>query len=254
MKFYISLFILLTLSTVSFAQIDSDNNGFAIPAIESDDPEDDPELIIDPAPEAIDVKPDEDSNNEVIAPKEVKTVTKPRPKFSVYEEDNNFRNPAELYAGQLKRQLKFKEDDEKSNNGSLVNQFLGEYKTTAKAVNIIYRDHQYPDGDAIRVYVNDDIMVSSVTLTSGFNGLLMPLDEGINKIDFQALNQGTSGPNTAEFQVLDELGNVIATNQWNLATGVKASIIVVKEKDSGLKLKSQTEDKSEADPNPKNDD
>lgn len=253
MKFYISFLILFSVSLCGYAQIDSQNNGFAIPAIESEDPKNDPELIIEPAPEAETVKPDTADNNKIVAPKEVKTAVKPKKEFSMIEEDNNFRNPAELFNKQLKKQLKFKEDDEKSNNGSLVNQFLGEYKTTAKTVNIIYRDHQYPDGDAIRVFLNDDIMVPSVTLTSGFNGLLIYLDEGINKIDFQALNQGTSGPNTAEFQVLDEAGNVIAANQWNLATGVKASIVVVKEKGSVLKLKSQEEDKSEADPNPKND-
>lgn len=253
MKFYISFFILFSISLFGYAQIDSESNGFAIPAIESEDPKDDPELIIEPAPEAETVKPDAANNNEIIAPKEVQTAVKPKKEFSMIEEDNNFRNPAELFNKQLKKQLKFKEDDEKSNNGSLVNQFLGEYKTTAKVVNIIYRDHQYPDGDAIRVFLNDDIMVPSVTLTSGFNGLLISLDEGINKIDFQALNQGTSGPNTAEFQVLDKDGNVIVSNQWNLATGVKASIVVVKEEGCVLKLKSQVEDKSEADPNPKND-
>ena len=161
-------------------------------------------------------------------------------------EKNNLRNPGELFKKQLDRQLKFKEDDEKSNNGSLVNQFLGEYRTTAKAVNIIYRDHQYPDGDKIRVFINKDIVVPSVVLTSGFNGVLLPLDEGINERDFLALNQGTSGPNTAEFQVLDEFGNVIAVNQWNLATGVKATIIVVKEKDSPLKLKSQSVEKNDS--------
>ncbi|RAJ16158.1 hypothetical protein [Olleya aquimaris] len=253
MKFYISFLLLFTVSLSSFAQIDSENRSIAIPAIESEDPKDDPELITEPSIEAEEVKPDDTKEDEVIAPKEVKTTVKPKKEFSMIEEDNNFRNPAELFNKQLKKQLKFKEDNEKSNNGSLVNQFLGEYKTKAKAVNIIYRDHQYPDGDVIRVLLNDDIMVPSVTLRSGFGGILLSLDEGINKIDFQALNQGTSGPNTAEFQVLDEEGNVITSNQWNLATGVKASIVIIKEKDSGLRLKSQEEDKSEADPNPKND-
>ncbi len=251
MKFYISFLILFSCTLIGYAQIDSKNNGFAIPAIETEDPKEDPELIIEPAPEAAEIKPDDTKNNQVVAPKV--TTVKPKKEFSMIEEDNNFRNPAELFNKQLKRQLKFKEDAENSNNGSLVNQFLGEYKTSAKVVNIIYRDHQYPDGDAIRVFLNEDIMVPSITLTSSYNGLLITLDEGINKIDFQALNQGTSGPNTAEFQVLDQAGNVIVANQWNLATGVKASIVVVKEEGALLKLKSQTEDKSQADPNPKND-
>ena len=68
--------------------------------------------------------------------KEAKTEALPKKEFSMVEK-NNLRNPGELFKKQLDRQLKFKEDDEKSNNGSLVNQFLGEYRTTAKAVNII---------------------------------------------------------------------------------------------------------------------
>lgn len=239
MKILISFLIFFSISVSSFSQIDSERIGIAIPAEDTEDPKDDPELIIEPVEEEEnDIKPD-DSDNTVTAPKDAKTEQLPKKEFSMIEK-NNLRSSGELFKEQLDRQLKFKEDDEKSNNGSLVNQFLGEYRTTAKAVNIIYRDHQYPDGDMIRVFVNKDIVVPSVVLTSGFNGLLLPLDEGINEIDFLALNQGTSGPNTAEFQILDEFGNIIAANQWNLATGVKATITVVKEKESPLKLKSQS--------------
>ena len=80
-----------------------------------------------------------------------------------------------------------------------------------------------------RVYVNDDIVQTNVLLQSSFSGFKLELVKGFNKIDFQALNQGQSGPNTAELQVLDEDGNVIAASRWNLATGVKATLIVVKE-------------------------
>lgn len=244
MKILISFLIFFSISVSSFSQIDSERIGIAIPAEDTEDPKDDPELIIEPVEEEEnDIKPD-DSDNTVTAPKDAKTEQLPKKEFSMIEK-NNLRSSGELFKEQLDRQLKFKEDDEKSNNGSLVNQFLGEYRTTAKAVNIIYRDHQYPDGDMIRVFINKDIVVPSVVLTSGFNGLLLPLDEGINEIDFLALNQGTSGPNTAEFQILDEFGNIIAANQWNLATGVKATITVVKEKESPLKLKSQSVEQQE---------
>ena len=50
-----------------------------------------------------------------------------------------------------------------------------------------------------------------------------------NEIEIEALNQGESGPNTAQFAVQDEFGNVIMSDIWNLATGAKASLIVVKE-------------------------
>jgi hypothetical protein len=51
------------------------------------------------------------------------------------------------------------------------------------------------------------------------------------KLDFEALNQGTSGPNTAAFSVFDDSGNLITSNEWNLTTGIKATIVVVKEED-----------------------
>jgi hypothetical protein len=47
----------------------------------------------------------------------------------------------------------------------------------------------------------------------------------------EALNQGTSGPNTAAFSVYDDSGNLITSNEWNLTTGIKATIVVVKEEE-----------------------
>ena len=58
----------------------------------------------------------------------------------------------------------------------------------------------------------------------------IPLEVGINEISFVALNQGTSYPNTAGFKVYDDSGNVISSNEWNLATGAKAVILIAKDK------------------------
>jgi hypothetical protein len=52
--------------------------------------------------------------------------------------------------------------------------------------------------------------------------------EGLNTISFKALNQGTSGPNTASFMVFDENGKVLTSKEWNLATGAKATLSVAK--------------------------
>ena len=49
------------------------------------------------------------------------------------------------------------------------------------------------------------------------------------KVDFEALNQGFSGPNTAQFMIFDDKGSLISSNQWKLGTGFKATIIIVKE-------------------------
>jgi hypothetical protein len=149
--------------------------------------------------------------------------------FSMFGKEE-FGNPGELYQKQVNEHLRYTEKEyEVRENGSTTNQYLGDFKTKVGKVNIIYRDHQYPDGDRVRVYVNDDIVQTNVLLQSSFSGFKLELVKGFNKIDFQALNQGQSGPNTAELQVLDEDGNVIAASRWNLATGVKATLIVVKE-------------------------
>ena len=66
-------------------------------------------------------------------------------------------------------------------------------------------------------------------LDSTFSGFKLPLTIGFNKIDFTALNQGSSGPNTAELRVFDDKNTLISSNQWNLSTGATATFIVVKQ-------------------------
>ena len=67
-------------------------------------------------------------------------------------------------------------------------------------------------------------------LTNSYKGFNSELSEGLNKIDFLALNQGESGPNTAELQVFDDNEVLISAKAWNLLTGVKATIVVIKDK------------------------
>lgn len=105
-------------------------------------------------------------------------------------------------------------------------QVLGEISTRSGFVNVVYRDHQSVDGDRIRVYVNDDIIQSDISLDGTFRGFDLTLTPGENIIEFQALNQGDSGPNTAELHVYDANGTLISKNEWNLLTGRKATIVV----------------------------
>lgn len=108
-------------------------------------------------------------------------------------------------------------------------QHLGDVKTTGSFVMVKYRDHEYVDGDRIRVFVNDDIVQSDITLTGSFKGFTLTLEEGFNRIEFQAINQGSSGPNTAEVHVYNDKGQLISAAEWNLLTGNVATIIVIKE-------------------------
>jgi hypothetical protein len=79
------------------------------------------------------------------------------------------------------------------------------------------------------VLINDRVVIEEFTLTNNSKALQLMLSPGFNKIDFEAMNQGTSGPNTAEFAIYDDKEKLLMSNQWNLATGFKASVMVIKE-------------------------
>ena len=141
------------------------------------------------------------------------------------------RNPAELYANKFNKsdgvvQERFKSDS-----------FLGEFRTGSKTVRIGCRDHEVPDGDMVRVWVNGRVVENVVTLQADMRELFLSLVEGFNVIEFEALNQGESGPNTAQFVMYDDQAKLITSNVWNLTTGVKAKVIIVKQ--DGLLTKKQ---------------
>ena len=111
-----------------------------------------------------------------------------------------------------------------------IDQDLGSFRTDSKSVNIICRDFQYPDGDMVTIYVNDIPVILNITLKQSYQKFNIPLEVGINKIAFKALNQGSSGPNTAAFKVYNDQGTLLSSNEWNLATGAKATIVIAKDK------------------------
>ena len=110
-----------------------------------------------------------------------------------------------------------------------IDQDLGSFRTNSASVNIICRDFQYPDGDRVTIYVNDIPVVVNIVLKQSYQKFSIPLEVGINKIAFKALNQGTSGPNTAAFKVYNDAGMLLSSNEWNLATGAKATLVIAKD-------------------------
>ena len=140
------------------------------------------------------------------------------------ESEEAFINPGDAYLKKLNLEKsegnapKFKAD-----------QYLGDFISSTENVRIVFRDHQEPDGDRVQIRFNDDVIYPNILLTQRYKKMDIKLLEGFNKIDFVALNQGESGPNTAEVRVYDDEGNVMMSNLWNLATGSKATFIVVKQ-------------------------
>ncbi|MBM6500156.1 hypothetical protein [Flavobacterium macrobrachii] len=107
--------------------------------------------------------------------------------------------------------------------------FLGQFKVGTKIISIACRDHEAPDGDLVRIWLNDKMAVDAILLDVDFKEVYLELNEGINKIEIEALNQGESGPNTAQFVIYDQKKGTVTTNKWNLTTGVRAKIIILKE-------------------------
>jgi hypothetical protein len=111
--------------------------------------------------------------------------------------------------------------------GNQKTQYLGEFSVETNLVKIMCRDHQEPDGDVVSIILNDVTVVRSIILESGYKTFYVSLEKGKNRIDFMALNQGISGPNTAAFVVFDEFGKQVLSSEWNLNTGVKASLFIM---------------------------
>ena len=109
------------------------------------------------------------------------------------------------------------------------NYYLGNIKTKSKYIRILCRDHEYEDGDRIKLILNKAIVHPNITLRNSAYIIEVELIEGLNTIEFYALNEGSSSPNTAQLKVYNENDNLIGSGEWLLTTGYKASLIVLRE-------------------------
>ena len=200
----IIIFIFFILSTVSYSQIENQNRKIDIAPPKTKTVLPNVTLL---NPNAFTIKKEE---------------KKDLPKGMMNQNNEYFLNPGDAYVKKLNK------EKEKNPNNYLGDAYLGDIATVSDSANIVCRDFEYVDGDRVRIMVNDEVVVQNLTLDSSFRGINLKLGEGFNKIDFIALNQGDSGPNTAELRIYDDNKKLISSNQWNLATGAKATLIIVK--------------------------
>ncbi len=154
-------------------------------------------------------------------------------KLSAQEERDNLKNKGIMTKVQMRKEL-FEEEEEKKLNEeindvyAIIDQNLGGFVSNSETITIVCRDFQYPDGDEVAIYVNGVAVIPSVLLTRQWTQFTLPLEVGLNVISFKALNQGFSGPNTAAFIIVDDKAEIISSNEWNLATGAKATLSIAK--------------------------
>lgn len=215
---YAQFLVTMALGHFTYAQLENNNSSFSFP---SNNQESSP-LFAPPKEESPYLKGDFlNKPLDMTDP----SLENEGPKINM-ENQEKFLNPGDIYLSKLNGKGV---EDGKDPNKYRTNQYMGDYRIEGDKARIIFRDHEYPDGDRVRILHNDVIIQPNVLLVERFVGLTIELVTGFNKIDFVALNQGSSGPNTAEVRVYDENGDMTAANQWNLATGVKATYILIKE-------------------------
>ncbi len=219
-----------------FAQVpDKENKSIRIPAEKSETKKDSALVKVKIAPI---LKNEEDRSSGKSKEEEKFVIRETEKPFSMTENDG-LKSPGEIF------EKRWKKEAVKGGYVQVMSdQFLGEHNVDTKFVNIVCRDHQYPDGDRVQILINGVVIKHSLTLTSSYRRVEVDLVDGKNTVDIVALNQGESGPNTAEFVVYDDVGNVISSKEWNLLTGVKATIIFNNEKVI-IKEKSAEETKAE---------
>lgn len=144
------------------------------------------------------------------------------------EEGIKFTTDTGLLSTKTDNSPKYFTKDKEEKDEFRQNQFFGQYTSDAKFVVLRCRDHEFVDGDRVRVYINDHVLIPNIRLGSGYQDFELFLDPGMNTVEIEALNQGTSGPNTAEFIIIDDDGDLLFNNEWNLATGIRAKFIINK--------------------------
>ena len=84
----------------------------------------------------------------------------------------------------LSRLNKKESESNKNVNQFKVDMFLGEIRNDGEYVNIVLRDHEYPDGDLIKVQVNDEVVMPAILLTEKAKGFKLDLKSSFNVVDF----------------------------------------------------------------------
>ena len=213
MRFYFLLFIIIFTSMQTFAQFDNGNNPVNIPPVNLPKM---PTLSPEKKPSLWDIKPKEEA------------VPNPwdKPKEREFGKKEEFLDPAERFTKKMNNSLK----GEGKGDYKIFrrNQYFGDFKTDSEFIQVAVRDPQAIDGDYVKI-VHDGITIyESIFLNAQFKTLQIPLKKGFNRIEFVALNEGSSFPNTGAFLIKDK-GQAIYQEEWNLSTGFNASFLIIRE-------------------------
>ena len=148
---------------------------------------------------------------------------KPEEEKSIFEKEQ-FASPAKEYTDKMNKQI----TDGKIYDYYKKDYLLATYKCSTTIAKFALKDFGEPDGDVVRIWLNDEIVINTITLENGYREIQLNLRNGQNLLVIEALNEGMVSPNTAQFSIFNDKGEIIGNNLSGLLTNVKATIIINK--------------------------
>ena len=148
---------------------------------------------------------------------------KPEEEKSIFEKEQ-FDSPAKEYTDKMNKQI----TDGKIYDYYKKDYLLATYKCSTTIAKFALKDFGEPDGDVVRIWLNDEIVINAITLENGYREIQLNLRNGQNLLVIEALNEGMVSPNTAQFSIFNDKGEIIGNNLSGLLTNVKATIIINK--------------------------
>ena len=142
---------------------------------------------------------------------------------SIFEKEQ-FASPAKEYTDKMNKQI----TDGKIYDYYKKDYLLATYKCSTTIAKFALKDFGEPDGDVVRIWLNDEIVINAITLENGYREIQLNLRNGQNLLVIEALNEGMVSPNTAQFSIFNDKGEIIGNNLSGLLTNVKATIIINK--------------------------
>jgi hypothetical protein len=142
---------------------------------------------------------------------------------SIFEKEQ-FASPAKEYTDKMNKQV----TDGKIYDYYKKDYLLATYKCSTTIAKFTLKDFGEPDGDVVRIWLNDEIVINAITLENGYREIQLNLRNGQNLLVIEALNEGMVSPNTAQFSIFNDKGEMIGNNLSGLLTNVKATIIINK--------------------------
>ena len=106
---------------------------------------------------------------------------------------------------------------------------IGTIESNTSFLRVEFRDHGLVDGDRIRFYLNKKAIKVKTMMEGLFYTVYIKLEKkGFNRIDIEAINQGSVGRNTAQYIIYDDKGKILFHDTWYLYKGEMATLGIIK--------------------------